>query len=106
MPLWDEHLSEENKQQMINAIAKQVILRGMATPAIMFLEMNKPISNIMAHGALVLTGFIGPIIGTENYGRYTQLFSDRQNIEQLIQRIEELMMERDRMKKEQSNATR
>jgi hypothetical protein len=39
---WREPLSEEQKAQLIDALAQQVVKRGLSAPAILFLELHKP----------------------------------------------------------------
>lgn len=114
MSLWDQPLTEEQKQQLIEGIAAKTVQKGMGAPAILFLEMHKPLTYIVSQGAIAFSPFMAPLLGVDRVDTYTQLFSDRANVERLIQRIEELQVERDaervrerkRLKEQRRNATR
>jgi hypothetical protein len=62
----------------------------METPAILFLEMHKPLSFIASQGLVTTSPLIAPFIGIENVQIASQLLADRKNVELLIDRIEEL----------------
>lgn len=104
MNLWDEPLSEEQKRRLIENIAVKTVKSGMSVPAIIFLEMHKPIANIACHGVVAFSPFIAPLFGTKNVDEYTQLLADCKNVEQLIQRIETLREEQEAEAKEQPHA--
>lgn len=97
-----ESLSEEDIQKVADDIANAVVKRGVVAPAIMFLEMNKPLSFIASQGLIITMPFLAPFIGADKTGRYSRFFKDSENVERLIQRIEELAEEQDRKKNEKS----
>jgi hypothetical protein len=68
----------------------------METPAILFLEMNKPVAFIASQGMVALSPFVAPFVGYENVRLASRLFEDRQNVELLIRRIEDLAADRTR----------
>ena len=84
-----EPLSEEETQQTLDEIAEVIVRRRLVAPAIMFLEMHKPLSFIAGQGMIVAMPLIGPLLGPERMSRLSRLLQDRENIERLIQRIEE-----------------
>lgn len=90
LPVWDKPLTEEDIEQMIERVAGEVGKRGLETPAILFLEMHKPLANVFAHGALAFSPFLMPFLGFDRVDRYTQFMASPQNVERLIQRIEAL----------------
>jgi len=75
----------------------------MAAPAVLFLELNKPLSFVASQSLIVLTPFLAPFLGLENVHRYSRLLEKRENVELLIERIEQLEHEKGQ---EQSDATR
>lgn len=94
-----EELSAEDRDAFIEELAHKVVDRRMETPAIMFLEMHKPISFVASQAAIVASPFLVPLFGRDGVARYSRLFSSRENVELLIQRIEELADERETTEK-------
>jgi hypothetical protein len=66
----------------------------METPAILFLEMHKPISFFASQGLIVSSPFVAPIVGLDNLRIAARLFEKRENVELLIRRIEDLTIEK------------
>lgn len=106
MNLWDEPLTDEQKAAITDKIATQVVSRGMASPAILFLEMHKPIARIAMNSALIFSPFIIPFVGFSPFNDYSQFLEDRENVERLIRRIEELNGERALVEKDTAHAAR
>lgn len=90
-----EPLDEEETQKVIDEIADIVIKRKLETPAIMFLEMNKPLSFIAGQGMIVAMPFLGPFVGADRMARYSRFLQTHENVERLIRRIEDLAEERE-----------
>ena len=77
-----------DNKKIIKKLANEIVFRGMAVPAIFFLESTKHISFI---GSQFLI-FLGPIatcfINNSKYYNFTEIIEDRDNIEILITEIE------------------
>ncbi len=86
----DADLTDSERDELIEKIAGGVMRRRMETPAILFLEMHKPLSFIGSQALIVGSPFLGPFVGVENVHRVSRLLSERSNVERLISRIEEL----------------
>ena len=86
----DADLTDKERDEMIEKIASGVVKRRMETPAIMFLELHKPLSFFGSQALIVGSPFVGPFVGIENVHRVSRLIADRNNVERLIRRIEEL----------------
>ena len=86
------------EKQLITGLADKIVRRGLAVPAIFFLEMVKYMSFIGSQ----LMVFFGPVITvfiqSESYYKITHLLEERQNVEFLMLEIER--MESDNKKKE------
>lgn len=80
---------KEREKLLIEKLAKLVVDYGMEDPAIMALEMLKPTSFL--GGQLVLTYFTPfiSILGVSGY-ELSALFSDRENLVVIKEKIEEL----------------
>jgi hypothetical protein len=78
---------------LLDKIARKVADRGMAAPAIFFLESIKPL-NFVASQAMI---FFGPILTSffsrPEYDRLAAILEDRRSIEALLTRIEGLEAE-------------
>lgn len=92
---WQEdELSEEERDAILERIAQGIVRRGIAAPAVLFLEMNKPLSFVASQSLIVLTPFLAPFVGIDNVYRYSRLLEQRENVERLIERIEQLEHEK------------
>lgn len=89
-----EPQSAEERDAIIEKIATAVARRGMETPAILFLEMHKPLTFVASQGMVVVSPFIAPFVGMDNLSAAAKLLESRDNIELLIARIEEKVASR------------
>ena len=87
--LWDEELTPDEENALLDNLEHQIRKRKLEVPAIMFLEMNKPLANVAGHFALATSTFLVPIIGYKNVNDYSRLLSKRDNVERLIVRLEQ-----------------
>jgi hypothetical protein len=82
-------LTEEEREDMVNQLVERIANNGLEYPALILLETIKPLCQFTAQSTLILWA---PIL--EPWGipanRYGLLFEDRDNIELIINRIEEL----------------
>lgn len=90
LKLWDTPLSDETKGDLIDRVSGKIAQHRLETPAILFLEMHKPLANIAGHAALAFSPFMIPFIGFRTVDEYSQFFADRENIEALIERLEKI----------------
>jgi hypothetical protein len=83
----------EGDYDLLLGLARKIVKRRLAVPAIFFLESAKPL-NYVGSQAMV---FFGPLVRilfeSPNYYRYTELLEDRGTIEILLRMIEELESE-------------
>ena len=87
---WNEDLAPAERDALIEKLASGIVSRGLATPAILFLEMHKPLSFIASQGLIVTSPLVAPIVGLDRVQTATKVLQDRANVERLICRIEEL----------------
>jgi len=100
-------ITPERRDQLVEAMARRIAQFGMITPAIFFLEMNKPISFIGSQAM----HFFSPIVSVlfQNFQEYAYFFEDRENVERLIVRLEEISREEEeenRRRKEEARGKR
>ncbi len=86
--LWTEDLTEQETEALLANLEKQIRKRRLESPAILFLEMNKPIARLAGNAMIVFTPFVAPFVGLDNVHNYSRLLMDRENVEKLICRLE------------------
>lgn len=86
----NEELTEQQTEALIDKAAHEIVRRKMSTPAVLFLEMHKPLSYVASQASIVFAPFMVPLLGYDNVHNYSRLIADRQNVERLICRIERL----------------
>jgi hypothetical protein len=84
--------SPEQRDKMLEDVAQRIARAGMATPAMIFLESNKPFSRIAANALHIVSPAIGVFL--PNIDAYGALLQDRENVDMLIFRLEEIEEER------------
>lgn len=82
--LWSEDLTEEQAEELIQKLANQIIKRRMQTPAILFLEMHKPLANLAGHTTVAFSPFLIPFLGFQGVDDYSRLMKERRNWDRLI----------------------
>jgi len=87
-------LSSEERDELIENLARKIVDRKLETPAILFLEMHKPVAFLGSQALLVASPILAPLFGLEGTEKYSRLFSSIDNVEKLIQKIEDLAAEK------------
>jgi hypothetical protein len=81
--------SEDQRDELVEQLAREIQLRGLTTPAVHFLQASRPYRPLGANAMLffdpVLRGFFGGELATAS-----EILADDDGIEQLIERLEEL----------------
>jgi hypothetical protein len=85
---WKEELTEEETQELILKAAGEIKKRKMQAPAILMLEMHKPLGFISSQAAIVFSPFLVPFVGFDNVNNYSRLLAKRDNIERLLVELE------------------
>jgi hypothetical protein len=87
---WDAELPEAERDAMIEKFAQMVDARGLHFPAVLFLEMHKPLTFFASQSLLLGSGFLAPVFGPQKVQQFAKLLESRDNVELLIRRIEEM----------------
>jgi len=90
--MFEFDLSEAEESKLIDDIARMIVTRGLETPAIMLLEVSRPISFIASQLAVVALGPLLWLFDLEG-PKYTALFMKHGNVGRIIDRIEALAKE-------------
>lgn len=90
---WDEELTQEEVDEIIEWTAKEFYKYGMETAGILFLESFKPLSRLgTSLGTIFFTPFM-PIFGDQvaiRSQKVLKVFQEDSNVEKLIKRLEEI----------------
>jgi hypothetical protein len=79
----------EDEDAFIERIANHVVRRRLEAPAVLFLEMHRPISFIASQGLFFCAPFLGLFVSPEGIERFARLLDTPQGVDRLIERIEE-----------------
>ena len=74
----------------IRRVAARVHRSGLVTPAVLFLELTKPLALIGSHAMIFFGPIINAFINMDDYYRAAELFEEPANVELLIREIEKL----------------
>jgi hypothetical protein len=91
----EDDLSPEERDALIDELAKKVVDRRLETPTIMFLEMHKPVAFLAGQSMIVAGPLLSPLFGVDGMRKFSRLLSGEGNVERLIRRIEDLADERE-----------
>ena len=82
-------LSELDKQ-FVTRLAKRIQKSGFVTPAILFLEMTKPLALLGSHAMVFFGPIVNSFIKADGYYRSAELFEEPDTVEFLLNEIERL----------------
>jgi len=93
--LVDVSLPEAERDAWLETIAGQIVGRRLEVPAILALEMHRPLMFLSSQALVVAVPFLGALVGPRNVLKCSRLLEDRANLDRLLNRIEELATARD-----------
>lgn len=97
LPRWGQRTEEvstieqENEAQtevLLEKIAQNVVSRRLEMPAVMFLEMHRPLSFLGSQALYFLTPLLGLVASPEQISRLARLLDTPEGVERLISAIE------------------
>ncbi len=91
----------EDYDRLCRKIAKKVVERDLAVPAIMFLESVKPVTFLGSQMLVFANPVVSLIVQTGEYYRFVRMIEDRENIEKLTVAIEEENAEASKRRREE-----
>ncbi|MDP3488435.1 MAG: hypothetical protein Q8S19_11000 [Bacillota bacterium] len=84
-----EDLKPERRDEILMAIAKKVEKYNLITPAILFLQMSKPLSFVGSQAVLFGAPIAGAFIDERLIEDFAQVMADRENVEVLLTLLED-----------------
>ena len=94
---WDEDLTSEDVDDIVEWTAREIYRYGMETAAILFLESYKPMSRVGASMGQVFLFPLLPLFGDSAIvkgDKFFRTFQEHENVEKLIQRLEHIAAHR------------
>jgi hypothetical protein len=88
-------LEPAERDALLDRVAREVTRRRLEAPAILVLEMHRPLMFLGSQFLILFTPMLGPAFGLDNLHRLTALLQDRANLDRLLDRIDEQAAERD-----------
>ena len=80
--------SDEQRDELVETVAREIQLRGLTGPAVHFLEASRPYRPLGANAMLFFDPVLHGVFGGD-VASVTELLADEAGIEQLIMRLEE-----------------
>lgn len=88
MDLFAEELTPDQEEELLEKASFEIRKRGLEMPAVMMLEMQKPVAGITNQAAIVFSPFLIPFFGFDNFNNFGRLLRTREGVEKLIRRLE------------------
>jgi len=83
-------LSPERRDQIIDDFARMAARRRLGTPATFFLQMHRPLTGLASTAITFSQPTLGAFFGFRRMAEWAALLNDRENVDRLIGRIEEV----------------
>lgn len=74
----------------IDRLCHEVVRRRLTTPALIALEMSRPLNNVGAHAMHFFSPLVWALTDADGFDRFAKYLEKRGSIEFLCQRLEEL----------------
>jgi hypothetical protein len=81
--------TEDQREELVEQVAREIQLRGLTGPAVHFLQASRPYRALGANAMLFFDPVLRGLFGGELAGA-SAILADDAGIEQLIERLEEL----------------
>ena len=85
---WDTPLPDAEREALIGQTVEAIARRGLQTPALLFLEMHKPLAFVASQGIIAFVPLFGPLIGLARMQAIGRLLAHPGGLDELINRIE------------------
>ena len=80
---------QAQSEQLIEHLTKQISRWRLTVPAILFLQVTRPLTFIASQGLLLAQPLLSFVYDAPRIEDYAQLLSDKASIDQLVSRLEE-----------------
>jgi hypothetical protein len=84
-----EEFGQEQSEQLIEHLTQQISQWGLALPAIVFLQVTRPLSFLASQGLLLCQPLLSSVYDAPRIADYADFLADRTNIDRLVARLEQ-----------------
>lgn len=88
-------IAPERRDEIISKVAGWVSRKRLETPAILMIEMNRPLATLGANAFHFGAPLLGPVFGERFLADAGVMLEDRDNVDRLVAEIERVVRERD-----------
>ena len=87
LDLWNEPLAADEREHLLSTLTEMVAKRGLQTPVLLALEINRPLAFVASQGVIATAPFLAPLFGLDKVQGVGRLLQDPDAINDLIDRI-------------------
>ena len=92
-PLTLDEIPEADQQAILEKVARQIVKRRLTVPAILVLEVCKPLNFLGSQLLIAFNPFLQSIFNTAEFQKFALIIEKDTNVEVLIKLIENLNRE-------------
>ena len=81
---------DARKNDLIEALARGIVARRLESPALLFLELNRPMGFLYSQAALFFRPFLALFVSMSQVDAAAEVLADRDAFDRLLDRIAEL----------------
>ena len=89
-PLTLDEISQDEQRALLEKVARQIVKRRLTVPAILFLEICKPLNFLGGQFLIALNPFVQSFFNIAEYQKFALMIEKDANVELLIRLIEDL----------------
>ena len=104
MPVNPSTEPTEAQKEVVDKVCREIVRRSLATPAILFLEVFRPLNYMGAQAMHFFQPIVTVILDREGYRHMSEFLEHRTSIDYLRQRIEELEDQSENLRKQRKEA--
>jgi hypothetical protein len=79
--------AQARKQEIIEKLARAIISRRLQSPAVLFLELNRPLGFLASQAALFARPFLSFFLRPEDVSAAAEVLADPEAFDQLLSRL-------------------
>ena len=80
---------QEQSEQLLEQLSQQICRWGLTLPAIVLLQVTRPLSFIASQALLLCQPLISTVYDAPQIAGYAELLADRANLDRLVAQLEE-----------------
>jgi hypothetical protein len=79
------------QSEVVERLCREVVRRGLTTPALAFLEMSRPLNYLGAQSLHFFSPMVGALLGGDDLTHLANFLERRDAIDRIAKRLEELI---------------